>query len=490
MNNKQGLMQNKKGEKMKRAKIIATLGPVTMNEQSISALLKQGVDVFRLNFSFGTFDEHKKTIALIRSLAQKHNKAVAILQDLQGPKIRVAKLQEPVILKKGMKIILSGNKTKKNYPTIPTTYNKIASDTKIGKNILLADGKIILTVTGTNEKSKEVSCEVINGGTVITGKGINLPYTDISMPALTSKDKKDAEFGLKAGVDFIGLSFVRHPEDIKKLKSLMRQLKIQVPVISKIEKPEALDNINEILDETDGIMVARGDLAVEISFSKVPIVQKELIKKANTKGKFTIVATEMLSSMIDNPRPTRAEASDVANAILDGTDAVMLSNETATGKFPLKAVKAMKNIIEETEDSMLNQNFHISLDMPEVHTMTQAICESASHLSYYINEKALAVITHSGNSVHILSKYRPQSQIIAATYNPKIYRRMALFHNVNPLLLTEKEKKQTPDSSLQLLITLLRSLKTIKKRDSLILLTGDIAPSGWKVNTIKIHTIN
>jgi pyruvate kinase len=236
-------------------------------------------------------------------------------------------------------------------------------------------------------------------------------------------------------------------------------------------------------------MVARGDLAVEISLSKVPLLQKALLKEANIRGKFTIVATEMLSSMVDNPRPTRAEASDIANAILDGTDAVMLSNETAIGKFPVQSVKVMKDIIIETEESMLNENFHISLDMPNVHTMTQAICESASHLSYFLNERALAVISHSGSSVHVLSKYRPQSQIIAATYDPVIFRRMALFHNVKPVLLKDNKDKKDPESSLKLFEQTLKDSKTVQTKDILIFLTGDIAPSGWKVNTIKIHII-
>jgi pyruvate kinase len=300
---------------MKRAKIIATLGPATANEKAITSLLKNGADVFRLNFSFGTYDEHQQLISRIRTVSDKLGQAVAILQDLQGPKIRVAKLKEPVELKKGMEVSLSGKSKHKTPLTIPTTYKQIASDTAPGKIILLADGKIILKVIKTDPAAREILCKVVNGGTVITGKGINLPYTDISLPALTDKDRQDAEFGLKAGVDYIGLSFVRRAGDIRKLKNLMKKLNISVPVISKIEKPEALENIDEILNETDGIMIARGDLAIEVPLSKVPILQKTLLKKANIRGKFTIVATEMLSSMVDNPRPTRAEASDVANAV-------------------------------------------------------------------------------------------------------------------------------------------------------------------------------
>ena len=474
---------------MKKSKIIATLGPASMDFDSIKALAQNGVDVFRLNFSFGSYDEHQKVIENIRKVSANINKSLAVLQDLQGPKIRVAKLNKPVVLEKGMEVILFGGDNHDIHTRIPTTYDNIAADTEVGKTILLADGKIILEVLKTDKLAKEVTCKVTNGGTVITGKGINLPYTNISLPALTEKDRNDAIFGLKAGVDYIGLSFVRTPEDIQILKNLMNDLDIQVPIISKIEKPEALENIEKILEATDGIMVARGDLAVEISFSKVPVVQKELINKANIMGKFTIVATEMLSSMVDNPRPTRAEASDVANAVLDGADALMLSNETAMGKFPLNAVKAMYDIIYDTEASMLNDKYNISLKMPEVHSVTQAVCEAASHLSYNLNEKAIAVVTHSGDSVYVMSKYRPQSNIFAATFSEKIYHKMALFYNVFPILLKESIRNSHTSLTLEEFQNCLKEKQLVEDNDMLIFLTGDICPEGWKVNTIKIQNI-
>lgn len=478
---------------MKRAKIIATLGPASNDKKTIVKLAKAGVDVFRLNFSFGTYDEHKKTIKTIRDVSKEINKSIAILQDLQGPKIRVGKLKESVVVKKGAKIILSGNSIHKDAFYIPTTYKHIASDTKAGKTILLADGKIILSVTKTDKKKKEVFCKVINGGTILTGKGINLPYTDIGLPALTPKDKEDAVFGIKAGVDYMGLSFVRHAEDVLKLKRLMARMKKDIPVIAKIEKPEGVDNIDAILDVTDGIMVARGDLAVEISFAKVPLVQKELLKKANLRGAFTIVATEMLSSMVDNPRPTRAEASDVANAILDGTDAVMLSNETAMGEFPLKSVTAMSDIVKETECSLRDQDHHRALDMPEIKNLTGAMCATASHLSYFVDERALAVVTHSGRSVKVLSKYRPQSPIYAATFNQAVYYKMAFFHNVHPILLDDSGLSRKEDNlaySLEQFEGALKDKKLTKTADSLIFLTGDISKKGWRVNTIKVKVVD
>lgn len=477
---------------MKKTKIIATLGPATNNKKIITKLAKTGVDVFRLNFSFGTYEEHKQTIKIIREVSKEINKSLAILQDLQGPKIRIGKLKEPVMIKKDDTLILSGNSSHKSIFYIPTTYKNIASDTKTGKTILLADGKIILLVTKTDERKKEVVCKVINGGTILTGKGINLPYTDISLPALTRKDREDAAFGINEGVDYIGLSFVRHAEDVLKLKRLISRMKKDIPVISKIEKPEGVDNLDKILDVTDGIMVARGDLAVEISFAKVPLVQKDILRKSNLRGKLTIVATEMLSSMIDNPCPTRAEASDVANAILDGTDAVMLSNETAMGKFPIKTVNAMKEIIVQTESSMLELHYHLTLDMPEIHDKTHAMCAAASRISYFLKERALAVVTHSGNSVKLVSKYRPQSPIYAATFNEKVYQRMAFFHNVHPILLDDSGLTSKNDNtvySLKQFESALKQKKLVKSGESLIFLTGDISKKGWKVDSVKVKDI-
>lgn len=476
---------------MKKAKIVATLGPASNTLSRIKSLVKAGLDVCRLNSSFGTEMEHQKTIDSIRQASKQTGKSIAILQDLQGPKIRVGNLDQSITVKKGNLLTLSGNSIQKNKFYIPTTYKQIAADTKPGKTILMADGKIILGVQETNKSKKEVLCKVINGGTILTGKGINLPYTDISLPALTDKDKKDALFGIRAGVDFIGLSFVRQAEDVLKLRRLIKKEKANIPIIAKIEKPEALDNLDEILDVVDGVMVARGDLAVEISFAKVPLAQKEILCKANRKGKITIVATEMLSSMVDNPRPTRAEASDVANAVLDGTDAVMLSNETSIGKYPLKSVKAMSDIVLEAEKFLHDEHFNINLELPEIHALTEALCSSASYLSYYLNERALVVITHSGSSVHILSKFRPESTIYAATFNEYVYQKMALYHNVYPILLDTKaySAKDVNEFSFNKLEKLLISRKLVSSGNSLIFLTGKLGHKGWNVDTISVKTV-
>ncbi len=474
---------------MKKTKIVATIGPATRELKTIEELALAGLDVCRLNASFGTHQEHKKTIQTIRTASDNINKSIGLLMDLQGPKIRVGKLNNPVEVHNGDTIILSGNREHNEEKTIPTTYEKIASDTEDGKQILLADGHISLEVIKTKSSEKSVVCKVIKGGTIYTGKGINLPYTKISLQAMTEKDCLDAIFAMRQNVDYIGLSFVRKPQDLAPLKELMRREKRKIPIIAKIEKPEALDNLDAILDEVDGVMVARGDLAVELSFARVPVLQKEILHRANRKGKLTIVATEMLNSMIENPLPTRAEASDVANAVFDGTDAVMLSNETSIGKFPLLAVKAMNEIVTETEKSF-NKDYYQQhkAQFPEIHELTDAMCASASFLASYLNEKAVIIISHNGGSAKNLSKYRPDSMIIAGTFNTDAFHRMALYHNVYPVLLDKElfKDEEVAENAVESMIYFVKNKKLVQKDDNLVFLTGNVKANGWKVNNIKV----
>ena len=475
---------------MKKTKIIATIGPASESPEVIEKLALAGMNVCRLNFSFGTHDEHKKKIDMIRSVSKKIGYPIGILLDLQGPKIRIGQLNEPVTIKRGEEIILSGNNKHKERFYLPTTYRQIASDTVNGKTILIADGKIILKVIKTDKKKKEVYCKTIQGGTILTGKGINLPYTEISLPALTEKDKEDVMFGIETGVDYMGLSFVRKAEDVLQLKRILKKAKNRIPVIAKIEKPEALINLEKILEVADGVMVARGDLAGEISFEKVPPAQKEIIHKANKNGKITIVATEMLNSMVENPLPTRAEASDVANAIFDGADAVMLSNETAMGKFPEKAVKAMNAIAIEAEKSFSYITpSNKELNFPEVHEQTNALCSAASFLSYKLNEKALCVITRSGTSVRWLSKYRPQSRIFAATENKILYNQLALLHNVSPILIENNENK---NDVIGVVKKLLITNKCLKKGSMVIFLSGTHSKGNdsWQTDTVTLQILD
>jgi pyruvate kinase len=479
---------------MKKTKIIATIGPACKNQKTIEAMAKAGMNVCRLNFSFGTDEEHYEMISTIRKASKSIGEPIAIMQDLQGPKIRVGKLDAPVTVEKGQEIILSGNTKHKEEFYLPTTYKEIASDTKKGKTILLADGKIILEVLDANAKTKEVHCKVLEAGTILTGKGINLPYTNISLPCLTEKDINDAIFGAKAGVDYMSLSFVRKPEDITELKELLKKHGGEnIPIVSKIEKPEAVDNIDAIIDETDAIMVARGDLADEVSFAKVPHIQKEIIKKANIKGKPTIVATEMLSSMIDNQLPTRAEVSDVANSVLDGSDLTMLSNETAMGKYPVKAVKMMTEITLEAEASFTPHDYLEELELLEASSTLEGLCSSVAFLSYDLGNVPIAVFTRTGETPKLLSKFRPETTIFAATYKEKIYNKMAFLNNVFPVLLDEKDFKspETLQRTIPALGKVLYEKKLIKKGQLVIIITAEYINGKWSdMNTIKVKTFD
>lgn len=471
---------------MKNTKIIATIGPASRDQSTIEKMAKAGMNVCRLNFSFGTHDEHLETISIIRKASKKTGIPIAIMQDLQGPKIRVGKLNSPVTVKEGQELILSGNTKHNEEFYIPTTYSQIASDTKKDKKILLADGKIILKVLNTNSSKKEVRCKVIEGGTILTGKGINLPYTNISLPCLTEKDIKDAKFGAKAGIDYMSLSFVRKAKDVEALRKLLKdQGKENLPIVSKIEKPEAVDNIDAIIDATDAIMIARGDLADEVSFAKVPLIQKKIVAKANKKGKSTIIATEMLGSMVDNQLPTRAEVSDVANGVLDGADLVMLSNETAMGKYPVKAVKMMAQIAEEAESTFEGEDFYRELDLPKIHGQRELLCSAASFMSYDLKNDNIVVFSLTGLTAKILSKFRPEATIFAATYKEEVYHKMAFYNNVYPLLINKKDSIQFIPSMEEKL----RKMKLINKGDTLIFLTAERINNTWtETNSIKVKS--
>jgi len=476
---------------MNKAKLIATVGPTCSDFETLVHLVEEGVSIFRLNFSFGDYEQHEENVNKIRKVAKHCGRAIAILQDLQGPKIRIGKLKNDVTVNEGDEIVLTGQDEHKEEFYLPTTYKSIADDAKAGETILLADGKIIVKVVKTVPEAGEVYCRVTHGGTILTGKGINLPNTDISMPALTEKDVEDAKFGAKVGVDYIALSFVRTAADVEQLRSLLADEGADTPIIAKIEKPEALENLNEILDVVDGIMVARGDLAVEINFAAVPAVQKEIIAKANAKGKLTIVATEMLSSMIDNPRPTRAEASDIANALLDGTDVVMLSNETAMGNYPIEAVRTMSMIIEETEKTLKYEKVVPPLDLPESFEQTRAICAAATYLSYACDEKAFLILSTAGRSAKLLSKHRTESNIYAFTFDEKAYNRMAFYHNVYPVLLDHKTFNENGD----LYYSSAQMKKDAKERgfvddgDLVIMLRGVSDHGKWTLAHIKMEHI-
>jgi pyruvate kinase len=422
----------------KKTKIICTIGPAVATVEDMVNLINSGMDAARLNFSHGDHSMHQKYIDNIREAGSLTGKMIAIIQDLSGPKIRVGKLENGYIeLKENQEIRISGFDITGNESVFSTNYSEIVRDVKKNEVILLDDGNLKLKVAGIDLSKNEITCEVVTGGILKENKGINLPHTDIRLPSLTNKDILDLEFGIKNKVDYVAMSFVRTQDDIKLLRGLLKSIGRKVPIIAKIERPEAIKNIDSIISEADLIMVARGDLGVEISTEEVPVLQKMIIRKCNESIKPVITATQMLESMIENPTPTRAEASDIANAILDGTDCVMLSAETSTGAYPFLAVRNMKKIILCTETIKKSTYFNEIFveDSPEntLHT----ICNSATEIAERVSARAIITITHNGRSPLLLSNHRPTAQIIAATYDDNIIRRCKLVWGVESILITK-----------------------------------------------------
>jgi pyruvate kinase len=413
---------------MSKTKIVCTIGPACDTPEMIRSLIKEGMNVARLNFSHGTHDEHLEKIKMIRDVSLEMNAFVAILQDLCGPKIRVGKIKEPGIsLKSGQELVLTADDIVGEGNRVGISYKTLPSEVREGDIILLADGMMELKVNKTSET--DIFCDVVTGGILTSNKGINLPSGTIKAPALTEKDKSDLAFGLKNEVDYVALSFVRNADDIRSIKTIIDNSGNKTPVIAKIEKHEALNNIDEIIEVTDGIMVARGDLGVEIPLENVPMVQKMLIKKAINAGKPVIVATQMLRSMVDSPRPTRAEANDVANAVLDGADAVMLSEETASGDYPVKAVHYMSRIAKKTEESYLHAEY---LKLGTGSEVAESVAYASCILAEHLNIAAIAASTKTGFTAKQISRFRPKSVIIALSPDRSALRRLALYWGCVP----------------------------------------------------------
>jgi pyruvate kinase len=424
-------------EQRRRAKIVATLGPASNNEQAFRQLVRAGLDVARLNFSHGIHAEKLKLIEMVREVARTEEKSICILADLQGPKIRTGKLVDgvPVQLEAGQTLTITPRDILGTSTRIATTFTTLAENLEPGSRILLSDGLIELSVLRVD--GVDVECSVINGGLLGEKKGINLPGIPVRVPSLTEKDEIDLEFAVHAGVDAIAVSFVRTAEDVRHVKQRIAALGADTWVIAKLEKPQAIENLESILEIADGVMVARGDLGVEMPPEKVPAIQKHVIRRAADYRKPVITATQMLESMIENPRPTRAEASDVANAIYDGTDAVMLSAETAAGKYPVEAVKMMAKIVVETETQMRDS----SIDAPVLAqhrrarlSIAETICESMAHAAEDLDVSAIAVFTETGATARQLSKYRPRPQIYALSSSEVVINRMTLLWGVLPVL--------------------------------------------------------
>jgi len=423
----------KSTESPRRAKIICTIGPASNTEADMRDLLRLGMDVARLNFSHGSHQDHAHHIERLRRASDHEGRTLCILQDLQGPKIRTGVLEqhEPVMLKTGSVVTITPRDIPGTATRISTTFGGLARELKPGARILLSDGLIELRVRSL--RGDDVLCAVINGGLLGEHKGINLPGVALSIPALTKKDRKDLEFGLKHGVDAVALSFVRTAADVRTVKQIIAAHHREIPVIAKLEKPQAIDHLEEILEVADGVMVARGDLGVELPPEKVPVIQKHVIRRAAAWRKPVITATQMLESMIENPRPTRAEASDVANAIFDGTDSVMLSAETATGKYPRESVSIMARIVVEAECNLTD--FMQPRRRREHHglSVAETICESIAHAAEDLPMGAIAIFTETGNTARMVSKYRPQVPIYAFTYIAPVVHRLNLHWGVRPV---------------------------------------------------------
>jgi pyruvate kinase len=418
---------------MRRTKIVATIGPASGSPKIIDELLLAGANVFRLNFSHGTQEEHRAVISDIRGAALRLDLPVAILLDLRGPKIRTGLLEKGSIeLKPGQMITITTEEIKGNERLISTTYKELPKDVKPGDRILIDDGLMEITVKAVS--GNHVDCEVVYGGILKESKGMNLPGVNVSAPCLSEKDKYDLDFGISQGVDYIALSFVRKAADVVELKDYLKKNGADIPVIAKIEKPEALDNLEAILEESDGIMVARGDLGVELSPEEVPIAQKRMISMANAAGKAVITATQMLESMITNPRPTRAEASDVANAVFDGTDALMLSGETAVGKYPVKAVEMMAKIAVEAEGPALMQQL-VKRKKEAPSSFSQAVAFASFAAAGELHAKAVVVFSQTGSTAKMVSKLRPTTPIVAFTPLEETKRRLSLIWGVQPFCI-------------------------------------------------------
>jgi len=423
----------------RRTKIVATIGPATESPERLKELIEAGATTFRLNFSHGDHSEHAARIATIRQVSADLGKHIGILQDLQGPKIRLGRFADgPITLGKGDSFSLTSRAVACNQQIATVTYDKLADEVTAGSRILLDDGRVEMKVERVNQPEQTLHCTVTVGGVLSNNKGVNFPDVQLSVRALTDKDKTDLAFGLSQGVDWVALSFVRNPSDMEEIRDLIRQHGHTTPVVAKIEKFEAIDQIDAILPLCDGVMVARGDLGVEMPAEEVPLLQKELIQKANSLGIPIITATQMLDSMASSPRPTRAEVSDVANAILDGTDAVMLSNETAVGDFPVEAVETMATIARRIEKDYPQRQIDSHLPC----TVPNAISSAVSTIASQLNAAAILPLTKTGATAHNVSKFRPAAPVLAITSDIGVARRLQLVWGVTPLV-TEVHERTT-----------------------------------------------
>lgn len=476
---------------MPRTKIVCTIGPASDSPEVMRDLIRAGMNVARINFSHGDHETHARSIAQLRDIAAQEGCLLAVMADLQGPKLRVGEIENgPLTLHKGDVITLNASShvdAQEETAVIPLPHPELLRELTVGQNLLLDDGNLELVVVQAGERS--LRCRVVVGGALSSNKGVNAPEATLKFSALTPKDREDAAFALEQGVDFVALSFVRRATDVRELRHLITSHGADVSIIAKIEKPEALVVFDAILSEADGVMVARGDLGVETPAEEVPFHQKRIIRACNQAGKPVITATQMLQTMIDNPRPTRAEASDVANAILDGTDAVMLSGETAVGRYPVEAVDMMAAICANAEAHLpygrllRNANIEETCDRP---TITGAISCSAVEIAGEVGARAIVTATMTGTTARMVARHRPSSPVVAVTPNPTTLCRLSLVWGVSPVKVAEFA---TTDDMVQMMVRAAQERGVVAWGDTVVLTAGIPFGSGGVTNMLKVHVV-
>ncbi|WP_159018888.1 pyruvate kinase [Algibacter sp. L3A6] len=471
----------------KKTKIVATLGPATSTKEVLKGMLEEGVNVFRINFSHADYKDVAERITMIRELNEEFGFTAAILADLQGPKLRVGVMEEDVVVNPGDEIIFAtGERFVGNKERVYMTYDRFPQDAKPGERILLDDGKLLFTVVSTNGKN-EVLAKVVQGGPLKSKKGVNLPNTNISQPALTEKDIEDAIFAIGQDVDWMALSFVRHAEDLMQLRDLIAKHGThKIPIIAKIEKPEAVENIDKIVTHCDGIMVARGDLGVEVPAEEVPLIQKQLVLRAKKARIPVIIATQMMETMIDSLTPTRAEVNDVANSVMDGADAVMLSGETSVGKYPVEVIRQMSNILKNVEDSDLIQVPQLPPHIRTNRYITKSICYHAALMANEIDASAISTLTNSGYTAFQISAWRPSCHILVFTSNKRILTRLSLLWGVRAFYY---DKFVSTDETIEDVNAIACKQGYLEVGDMLVSLAAMPIQDKGMVNTLRVSEI-
>ena len=469
----------------RRSRIVATLGPASRSGEQVEALARAGADVFRLNFSHGSHADHEAAYRLVREASDRTGHAVAILADLQGPKIRLGTFADgPVLWATGSRVCITVDDVEGTADRVSTTYKNLPNDVRVGDRLLVDDGNLALSVVAVD--GPDVWCLVVEGGEVSNNKGLSLPGVSVSVPALSEKDVEDLRFALHLSVDFIALSFVRSPDDIDLVRDIMRREDVEVPVIAKLEKPEAVDNLEAIVEAFDGIMVARGDLGVELALEAVPLVQKRAIEVAREHNKPVIVATQMLESMISSSRPTRAEASDVANAVLDGTDAVMLSGETSVGRYPVAAVRTMDRIIKAVESDRTRTPILRRRTDHRMRARAGAIARAAKDIGEDLEVEALATFTQTGDTARRLAALHPRQPLLAFTIDARVRSQLALSWGVETFLVPSVQ--HTDDMVRQVDFSLL-SIGRLKEGDRVVVVAGSPPNTVGSTNLIRVHEV-